>query len=215
MTESGFGRATLRALTEADRVEFVAVMGAAFAQDPWYRVLFASARGPAVEDHHRRAFLGFLFEISCWTGSTLRGVVVDGALGGAYILDRPGSADLSAALAWPRVMVRALTGPIGLSWRRAGLIAAYLRHTRAALPRGRSYYLALLGVRPDLQGRGFGRRLLADLIERVDADPRADGIGLDTENAENIGLYQRFGFGLASTAQVGSARVYCLYRARP
>lgn len=200
---------TLSALTERDRADFVEVMSRAFAVDPWYVALFGP-NSPASE-RRRREFFAFLFDLSLWTGSEVRGLRHAGRLVGAYILDAPET----QGRAWPRVVARAVTEPIGLSWRNARLITTYLRHTRAALPRGRTHYLALIAVDAGLRGRGFGRLMLDDVVARVDEDPRALGIGLDTENADNVGLYQRFGFALTATTVVGPVSVHCLFRPSP
>jgi ribosomal protein S18 acetylase RimI-like enzyme len=58
------------------------------------------------------------------------------------------------------------------------------------------YYLFTLGVRPAAQGRGVGRRLLEGMLERVDAE-RAPAY-LETQKAENVGLYRKFGFEVAA-----------------
>lgn len=203
------GTPTLSALTERDRADFVDVTSGAFAADPWYVALFG-AHSPDSE-RRRREFFAFLFDLSRWTGSEVRGLRHAGRLVGAYILDVPAV----RVGAWPRVVARALTKPIGLSWRNARLIAAYLQHTRAVLPRGRTHYLALIGVDAGLRGQGYGRIMLDDILARVDDDPLALGIGLDTENAENVGLYQRFGFALAATTVVGPVNVHCLFRPSP
>lgn len=197
---------TLSALTERDRADFVAVMSGAFAADPWYVALFGLDT-PGSE-RRRREFFAFLFDLSLWTGSEVCGLRHAGRLVGAYILGAPAA----RVTAWPRVVVRAFTGPIGLTWRNARLIAAYLQHTRAALPRGRTHDLALIGVDAALRGQGLGRIMLDDIVARVDSDPLALGIGLDTENADNVGLYRRFGFVLTTTAVVGPVNIHCMFR---
>lgn len=59
------------------------------------------------------------------------------------------------------------------------------------LPAGH-WYLQVLGVSPDCQGRGLGKSLLAPMFARL------DGLhlpcGLDTMNWRNVEIYQRFGF---------------------
>ena len=164
------GTPTLSALTERDRADFVDVTSGAFAADPWYVALFG-AHSPDSE-RRRREFFAFLFDLSLWTGSEVRGLRHAGRLVGAYILDVPAV----RVGAWPRVVARALTKPIGLSWRNARLIAAYLQHTRAVLPRGRTHYLALIGVDAGLRGQGYGRIMLDDILARFDDDPLALGM---------------------------------------
>ncbi len=196
---------TLAPLTGQDRAAFVALMDAAFASDPWYVALFGSGVQP-----RRAEFLSFLFDLSLWTGAEMVGLRQDDLLLGAYILDMP---DVRV-WAWPRVVSRALSGPIGLSWRNAGVIRRYLGHTRAALPRGRTHYLTLIGVSAAVRGQGLGRRLLEMLLTRVDGDGATLGIGLDTENAANVDFYERFGFSVTRTAVLEGIVIHSLFRPR-
>jgi ribosomal protein S18 acetylase RimI-like enzyme len=59
------------------------------------------------------------------------------------------------------------------------------------LPAGH-WYLQLLGVSPDCQGRGVGKSLLAPMLARLDRLRLP--CGLDTMNSRNVEIYQRFGF---------------------
>ena len=198
----------LAPLTEPDRDAFVALMAGVFAADPWYVALFG--RDAPDAERRRREFMAFLFDLSLWTGSELMGLWHADRLMGAYILDVP---DVRV-WAWPRVALRALTGPIGLSWRNAGLIRRYLGHTRSAVPNGRTHYLALIGVAATARGQGLGRRLLERLLTRVDRDGTTGGIGLDTENAANLGFYERFGFSVSKTVELEGVVIHSLFRPR-
>ncbi len=199
--------ATLVDLTTSDRSAFVELMAPAFARDPWFITLFGA--GPL---GHRRSrdFLSFLFDLSLWTGTDLRGLWRADRLIGAYVLERP----VAKQSGWPRVVWRALSGPIGLSWRNVRQLSPYMRHTRAALPCGRCYYLMLIGVDEAFRGRGLGRRMLDEILARVDHDATAMGIGLDTENPVNVRLYERFGFSVTARAAVSGVDVACMFRPR-
>jgi ribosomal protein S18 acetylase RimI-like enzyme len=54
------------------------------------------------------------------------------------------------------------------------------------------YYLAVLGVEPELQGRGFGSALMAPMLARCDRD----GVPayLESSKERNVVLYERHGF---------------------
>lgn len=54
------------------------------------------------------------------------------------------------------------------------------------------YYLAVLGTRSSLQGKGYGGALLAPVLERCDGE----GIGayLESSKEKNIPFYRRHGF---------------------
>jgi len=67
------------------------------------------------------------------------------------------------------------------------------------------WYLPLIGVDPTHQRRGIGGALLRYSLERVD---REQSIAyLESSNPENIPLYERHGFEVIGTIQVGDAPV--------
>jgi ribosomal protein S18 acetylase RimI-like enzyme len=61
-------------------------------------------------------------------------------------------------------------------------------------------YLALLGVHPAHQGRGFAKNLLESMLARLDSQKRV--ACLETENAHNVPLYQHFGFRLVEQVAI-------------
>ena len=76
---------------------------------------------------------------------------------------------------------------------RADEVLELLARLDAAHPRGEPhYYLSLLGTHPEHRGRGLGMGLLADSLERVDAE----GLPayLESSNPANNRRYERHGF---------------------
>ena len=72
---------------------------------------------------------------------------------------------------------------------------AFMRYGMAAQrahPTGEHWYLVALGVRPEAQGAGIGRRLLTPVLDRADEDGVA--CHLETSDRSNIGFYERIGF---------------------
>lgn len=65
------------------------------------------------------------------------------------------------------------------------------------------WYLPLIGVDPARHRNGYGAALLQDTLRRCDRDHVA--AYLESTNPANITLYQRHGFELQGTIQVGSA----------
>jgi ribosomal protein S18 acetylase RimI-like enzyme len=68
-------------------------------------------------------------------------------------------------------------------------------------------YLALLGVQPAHQGQGHAKKLLESMLTRLDALGQA--ACLETENARNVGLYQKFGFQLLDQSPLTGSPVNC------
>lgn len=73
------------------------------------------------------------------------------------------------------------------------------------------YYLGVLGLDPDLQGRGIGMQLLKAFCERSAADPLSAGVYLETANPSNVGFYERAGFEETGRGRLGDATLWCLF----
>jgi GNAT superfamily N-acetyltransferase len=84
-------------------------------------------------------------------------------------------------------LIRDLIGP------RADDVMELLKRFEASHPReGPHYYLSLLGTHPDSRGGGLGMALLADNLERMDAE----GVPafLESSNPGNNARYEGLGF---------------------
>ena len=84
---------------------------------------------------------------------------------------------------------------------------------KKALNLGPYYYVAVLGVARDHQGKGVGGRLLAALCKRADAEGRA--LYLETQTSRNVAWYEGFGFRVLK--RLGSAdfmQIWEMARAR-
>ncbi|MCL5887915.1 MAG: GNAT family N-acetyltransferase [Actinobacteria bacterium] len=209
----------IRDLTWRDRRAFVETMGAAFADDPLFVMLF----GPGVRESgeertsscaRRAAFVEYLFDMNRLMGGTPRGLLAEGRLVGAALLEPPagraavnGLRMLAAALRFAPLLPR-------LGTTRSALLNRYFRSTRAVVPRAPHHYLLMIGVQPDAQGRGWGRLLMQDAISRSDRVSRSVGIALDTENADNIGVYEPWGFQRRTCFEVGGVVVHSMFRPR-
>ncbi len=66
------------------------------------------------------------------------------------------------------------------------------RFSTAHPPAPDHYYLSLFGTRPEHRGRGIGMTLLADDLERIDAEGRP--AYLESTNAANLARYRSVGF---------------------
>ncbi len=65
------------------------------------------------------------------------------------------------------------------------------------------WYLPLIGVEPNAQGRGLGGALMRHAVARCDQE---DAVAyLESSNPRNISLYERHGFEVMGEIQVGAA----------
>lgn len=68
---------------------------------------------------------------------------------------------------------------------------------------GPHHHLNMIGVRRTHQGLGLGRKLL-EAVQRLAAeDPQSTGVSLTTELAENVRLYEHFGYRVVGHRRVG------------
>jgi GNAT superfamily N-acetyltransferase len=74
----------------------------------------------------------------------------------------------------------------------------FIRRLRQRLAPSPHWYLALLGVDPKFQGKGYASRLLKPMLKRLDAEKLP--CYLETSIEEYVPIYQRFGFKLIQEA---------------
>ena len=65
------------------------------------------------------------------------------------------------------------------------------------------WYLPLIGVDPVLHGKGYGSALMEHALIRCDRDKKL--AYLESSNPKNMTLYERHGFELLETIQVGAS----------
>lgn len=75
------------------------------------------------------------------------------------------------------------------------------------------WYLPLVGVEPNAQGRGLGGALMRHATARADADGMP--AYLESSNPRNVSLYEHHGFEVMGTIQVGAAPVVTPMLRRP
>lgn len=101
---------------------------------------------------------------------------------------------------------------IGVGPRAFIKINAYMGITSSYRPKKDHHYLVCLGTEPTFQGQGLAKELLNQIHAQVDKHPTSVGIGLDTENPNNVVFYEKFGYQLLGQKQLGSLDIYCMFR---
>jgi len=76
------------------------------------------------------------------------------------------------------------------------------------------YYLGMLGVVRDAQGRGYARRLLEAVHAMSRAAPESRGVSLTTETPKNLSFYEHFGYRILGRGETpdGGLVTWTLYR---
>jgi len=178
----------VRSASESDQQAVIGVITLAFSGDPMARWAFPDpATYLAAMPEVARAFGGNGF-----AHGTAH--LVDGGLAAAMWLP-PGvhpDSDRLAALTEEHV-------PEG----RLGDMMQVFEQMEAYHPADPCWYLPLIGVDPACQGRGFGSALLRYALDRCDRE--GSPAYLESSNPRNVSLYQRHGFEIMGTIQVGTS----------
>ncbi|MTI51333.1 MAG: GNAT family N-acetyltransferase [Alcanivorax sp.] len=165
--------------THAEFDAVVTVLARAFVDDPFWRWLCRPEDFPV---RLRRGMAAQLRHLA------LPGRVdhIPGA--GAALWSPPGQWRLGL---WQQLRFlpdfAAITGLARLPGRLRGI-----QHIQQLHPKRPHWYLQVLGVAPEQQGRGHARRLLAPVLALCDRD--GHGAFLETCEPDNLPLYRRFGF---------------------
>ena len=166
----------VRVATEADIPALAASLARAFLDDPVS--MFSNPRERTRERRLRWYFTGRL--------RTLVGEELC-----FCTQDRTGAALWAPPDRWqppPREAIRL----VRMTNHRTPLFLAGVARIDKAHPKGPHYYLGVLGVAPEAQGRGLGGALMAPMLERCDRE----GVGayLESSKERNVAFYGRHGF---------------------
>lgn len=168
---------------EPEDVEILAdVLLRAFDHDPFYRWIFS---GEAA--WRRRGRRNFVLHLR----SAIRegaSAFTSGSRTGAALWEPPGHADGRLSLGFRLIRRAAVYRSCALH-----LYPAY-RLLRARRPRTPHWYLSVLGVAPESQGRGLGSQLLEPVFDL--ADRAGIPAYLETMTEANLAFYRRHGFEL-------------------
>jgi GNAT superfamily N-acetyltransferase len=172
----------VRKLTAADIPRIAVALARAFEDDPVWEIIYPDEQdrvgryGRAFEFFLRRLWLS---EDECY------GLV---GLQGAALWMPPGRWHVSMV-----DQLRLLPRMIALTGRSFPRMASVLRTMEKKHPtEAEHFYLAVLGVEPELQGKGFGGALVDPILSRCDRD--GTPAYLESSKERNIVFYERHGF---------------------
>jgi ribosomal protein S18 acetylase RimI-like enzyme len=76
----------------------------------------------------------------------------------------------------------------------------FVEKEHKAAPSSEHYYIMTVGVLPERQGKGIGKKLMAKALEIVDANHKE--CYLETQNKTNVPIYQKLGFEVVSDKEI-------------
>ena len=182
--------------------EAVAVLARGMRDNP----VHVAAWGPDAERRRRiieRLFTGLFRSFTAQTPICVR-------RGGA-IVAATGIAPAGTCQPTPRQALGLAPAVLSMGPRRAARTGRWFRTWAARDPDEQHSHLGPLAVDVHLQGQGIGSALLAEYCRRLDA---ASEVGyLETDRAENVRLYERFGFEVVGEEPVIGVTTWYLRRA--
>lgn len=177
-----------------------AVLGRAFASDPVWRWFVTD--DDRIAQRNATILSRFAAEYA-----RVGHIEVEQDLGGAAIWVEPKRWRLH-----PSRMLRHAPAMLAAVGPRRLHRIRHLALTEQHHPREPHWYLAVVGVEPDLAGRGIGSTLLRPQLRRCDAELMP--AYLESSKFENLPLYERLGFEVTAELDLpdGGPRLWSMWR---
>jgi ribosomal protein S18 acetylase RimI-like enzyme len=191
----------LREVTPADVPVLAPRLAAAFQDDPGMSWAFRdAARRPAKLE---RSFAELMRRV--WLPRGIGHTTTDGA--GAALWLPPGGWRLPVGL-----QLRLTPHMLRLAGIETWKVVAMNAKAESRHPEPPHWYLALLGVDPASQGRGYGPHLTRPILERCDAE--GTPAYLETGTERNVALYRGMGFEVRDEFDLPASgpHVWCMWR---
>ena len=199
-------RDELQRLTKQQLSQAIPMLGRAFHNDPLSIYIY-------LDEAERKRRLPFMFEIALRYSLRYGEVTAMPDITGAACWLPPESTDVRIGR-----LLRVGAAGISLKMRTAGIrrmtsAEDYMKETHQHCIMEKHWYLWVLGVEPTRQGQGIGGRLLRAGLQRADASRLP--CYLETMNPNNVPLYQKFGFAIASDGVIPGSNVRMWGMVRP
>jgi len=200
-------------LFPAQHAEAAAVLGRAFANDPLISAIIGNVSDAGVRASRMAHLFTVILTEQCHSGQPVFGVIHDGRVGAAAIIEQVERPSSSAA-----TVIRGLTlmpelvraAGFGGVLRAVSTLDTLLKH-RPAEPH---IYLNVLGVEPDLQRRHYGVALLDYLRDQAAIRSDLAGVYLETATEANVAYYSHVGYQVIGEIRPLGVRVWRMLQPR-
>lgn len=91
-------------------------------------------------------------------------------------------------------------------------IEAYSDIKKVNKPSSPHFYINILGVNPQNQGKGIGSAMLSHIHQMSEQHSDSRGVALDTHTEKNVDYYQRFSYRVSNTAQLENVKNWFMFR---
>jgi GNAT superfamily N-acetyltransferase len=188
-------------------VQAIDILARAFQHDPLIQNLFPHETGL-----RSRVFFHYLLKKSDLLNEKLLGIYVEGELKGVASIEAPLTKNSFGKIL--SFVIESMKLAFKIPIRRFVFLNNYMKTTRFLRPKEPHHYLVFIGIDPKRQRQGLGRTFLAHIHQLVENDSNSIGIGLDTENPENVPFYEYLGYKLTGTELLDPITVFCLFKTK-
>lgn len=192
-------------LDRARIAEAAGVLSRAFAADPLMRYLFAE------HSQGYQSCLRAIFQYQCALQLELHwpllGLIPRTRIAGVVGVGLPEQPRWSTSVADLQNGLSKQIGP-----QASERLDRYAARTNGHFPNKPLFYIRMIGVRPESQGRGYAHQLLEQVHRRSEAHPTSTGVALDTENRANVAIYKRMGYQVVGQAKIDTITIWCMLR---
>jgi ribosomal protein S18 acetylase RimI-like enzyme len=186
-------------LTTKDTDWAAKVLEQAFYTDPLLNFIYGDTIG---EPGKLNWFFRTTFRLAALYGDCLATAEQDGVL----MMLPPDQTKMTAGMMLKSGL---LTAPFKMGWASFSRMMRFMDFAEKEHKAAASfdhYYIMTVGVLPERQGRGVGKKLMTRALEMVDADQVA--CYLETQNQSNVPIYQKLGFEVVSDNEMPSGGLH-------
>jgi predicted N-acetyltransferase YhbS len=201
----GTSQIIVRQATRSDAKELVRVLARAFDDDP---LMVWMLPDPASRQRRIRRMFHTIFRHEVFAFGGARVATEDGRIVGAALWIPPRSSPKPSVVR----QLMALPGFLRAFGRQTLLPNTYLLAALKVHPHEKHWYLYLIGVDPDQQGKGVGAALLRERLRHCDTELMP--AYLESSKLSNVPVYEHFGFEATGTLALaeGAPAVTTMWR---
>ena len=190
-------------LTRDDKPQAVETLAAAFQDYPVMRYVLRST-GTEYENHLRR-LVGFFCEVRYAKDAYVVAIRAKQRLAAVLLVDE------ALQKRWQNLEVELQRLQETIGEEAYARLLKYETISSREEPQEPHYFVGMIGVHPDFQGKGYAGTLLKYAAELSTRDPRSAGVCLSTEHLENVPFYQHFGYKVLSEVDIDELHSWCFF----
>ena len=187
-----------------DKPAAVEILATAFYDYPVMRYILRDAG--ATYDDDIRSLVGFYLETRYTRDFPILGLREGGVLQAVAGINAPENVPWPPVLNYKYVQLGEAVGKAAMD-----RMEAFESECDASEPDEPHYFLGIIGVKPEAQGKGYAKAIIEQLKEMSRQHPTSQGVCLTTESDANIAIYEHLGFRLIDETRVGELHSRCLY----